>query len=54
MGTSSSSNGPGSGIPMVPPWADNPTETPDAGQSGQDDNQSSPEDNNAGDNKKRI
>lgn len=52
MGTSSSSNGPGSGIPMVPPWADNPTEAPDAGQGGQDDNQSSPEDNNAGDSKK--
>ena len=52
MGTSSSSNGPGSGIPMVPPWADNPTEAPDAGQAGQDDNQSIAEDNNAGDNTK--
>ena len=52
MGTSSSSNGPGSGIPMVPPWADSPSEAPDDGQGAQDDNQSNPEDNNAGDNTK--
>jgi len=51
MGTSSSSNGPGSGIPMVPPWADNPTEASDTGEGGQNDNPS-PEDNNAGDNAK--
>lgn len=48
MGTSSSSNGPGSGIPMVPPWADNPTETPSTGQGDQEDNQPASEDNNAG------
>lgn len=52
MGTSSSSNGPGSGIPMVPPWADSPTEAPDAGLGGQDDNQSSPEGNNTEENTK--
>ncbi len=29
MGTSSSSEGPGAGVPMVPPWADNPPNTDD-------------------------
>lgn len=52
MGTSSSSNGPGSGIPMVPPWADNPTEAPDTGQDGQEDTQQGSESNNAENNEK--
>ncbi len=43
MGTSSSSDGPGSGMPMVPPWADNPPGN-DGGSDpdGQNDNSPKP------------
>src|SRR3546814_9916413 len=48
MGTSQSSKGPGSGIPMVPAWVDNPPpEAPngdDAGDTGDGDESEQPQD----------
>jgi len=35
MGTSASSSGPGSGVPLVPPWVDDPPETTPTGDSEQ-------------------
>jgi len=44
MGTSSSSNGPGSGVPMVPPWADNPPGSEGGNDSnGNNENDNSPQ-----------
>ncbi len=44
MGTSSSSNGPGAGVPMVPPWADNPPASDGGNDSnGKNDNENSPQ-----------
>lgn len=42
MGTSSSSEGPGAGVPMVPPWADNPPNTGDGDQNQEDDTSQKP------------
>lgn len=44
MGTSSSSDGPGAGVPMVPPWADDPPGNADGEESnGQNGNVDSPQ-----------
>lgn len=46
MGTSQSSKGPGSGVPMIPPWADSPAvdgpPKDDSGQDGETDEAPSP------------
>lgn len=44
MGTSSSSDGPGGGVPMVPPWADDPPSNDDSAVSnGENDDLNSPQ-----------